>query len=63
MSSTNFGPILVFASCVVGTCNILVYVGEFFYCGRGHLVFVKNNYIYIYTYIYIYFLNVITLQL
>ena len=23
VSSTNFGPILIFASCVVGTCDIL----------------------------------------
>ena len=29
VSSTNFGSILIFASCVVGTCKIL-YVGEFF---------------------------------
>ena len=33
VSSTNFGSILVFASCVVGTCN--AYVGEFFLNGRG----------------------------
>ena len=25
MSSTNFRSILIFASCVVGTCNMLVY--------------------------------------
>ena len=30
MSSTNFGSKLIFASCVVDTCNILHYVGEFF---------------------------------
>ena len=33
MSSTNFGSILIFTSCVVGTCDILrsiYYVGEFF---------------------------------
>ena len=29
VSSTNFGPTLTFASCVVGTCNILVYVWSF----------------------------------
>ena len=29
----------MFASCVVGTCNILQqYVGEFFHNGRGHIV-------------------------
>ena len=32
-SPTNFGPKLIFASCVVGTCNI-IYVGEFS-IGRG----------------------------
>ena len=32
VSSTNYGSILIFASCVVGTCNILY--GEFF-IGRG----------------------------
>ena len=29
VSSTNFRSILIFASCFVGTCNILVYIGEF----------------------------------
>ena len=38
VSSTNFGSILIFASCVVGTCNILDYVGEFFHNGRGHII-------------------------
>ena len=26
MSSTNFGPILIFASCVVGTCNLFIHL-------------------------------------
>ena len=29
MSSTNFRSILIFASCVVGTCNIDYYMGGF----------------------------------
>ena len=29
VSSTNFRSILIFASCVVGTCNMLYYMGEF----------------------------------
>ena len=32
MSWTNFRSILIFASCVVGTCNILY---ECFFFGRG----------------------------
>ena len=34
VSSTNFGSILIFASCVVGPCNILVYYKGF---ARGRL--------------------------
>ena len=49
MSSTNFGSILIFASCVVGTCNILSFAGEFFLNGiRGHIILLKKL---IYTYI------------
>ena len=33
VSSTNFGSILVFASCVVGTCNILRMWVSFFLMG------------------------------
>ena len=40
MNSTNFGSILIFASCVVGTCNIL-YGGEFLL--GGVLFFVHYN--------------------
>ena len=29
VSSTNFRSILIFASCVVGTCNTLDYMGDF----------------------------------
>ena len=36
MSSTNFGSMLIFASYVVGTCNLLV--GEFFLNGSGHIL-------------------------
>ena len=52
MSSTNFGSILIFASCVVGTYNILLYVGEFFHNGRGHIVMLKNKHTYIRVYTY-----------
>ena len=38
MSSMNLGSILIFASCVVGTCNIY-YVGEFFHLMGGILLF------------------------
>ena len=40
MSSTNFRSILIFASCVVGTRNIL-YVGDFIL--GGVLFFVHYN--------------------
>ena len=50
MSSTNFGSIFIFASCVFGICNIH-YVGEFFYNGRGHIVLLKNKHIYEYIHI------------
>ena len=30
MSSTNFGSIPIFTSCVVGTSLVIYYVGEFF---------------------------------
>ena len=53
VSSTNFWSILIFASCVVGTCNTLGYVGEFFHNGRGHFVLLKNKHTYIYEYIHI----------
>ena len=45
MSSTNFGTILIFASCVVGTCNIrsTTYVGEFFLNGRGPILLFEKN--------------------
>ena len=45
MNSTNFGSMLIFASCVGGTCNILVYVGEFFLNSVGVLL-VCLKYIY-----------------
>ena len=44
MSSTNFGSILIFASCVV--VLVIYYVGEFFHNGRGHIVLLKNKHIY-----------------
>ena len=34
MSSTNFGPIFIFASCVVGTVLVIYYMDAFF-IGRG----------------------------
>ena len=37
----------MFAS-VVGTCNILVYVGEFFLNGRGPIILFPKIYIYTY---------------
>ena len=37
MSLTNFGSILIFTSCVVGTCNALPYVGE---CFLGGVLFI-----------------------
>ena len=40
MSSTKFGSKLIFASCVVGTCNIDYYVGEFVVMG-GVLFFLR----------------------
>ena len=46
MTSTNFGSILTFARCVVGICNILDYVGEFYHNGRGHIVMFKNIHTY-----------------
>ena len=49
MSSTNFGSILIFASCVVGTRIIVYYVGKFFRNGRGYFLLLKKH-IYIYTY-------------
>ena len=52
MSSTNFRSILIFASCVVGSCNY--YVGEFFLMG-GVSFFCSN----IYVHIYILFLSTI----
>ena len=45
MSSTNLGSILIFASCVVGTCNIQYYVGEF-------LLLKKQTHIYTSIYIF-----------
>ena len=44
VSSTNFGSILIFASCVVGTCNILYRQtkGEFL---LGGILFVLQIYI------------------
>ena len=54
MSSTNFGSILIFASCVVGTCSI--HVGEFFHHWRGHTVLLKKQ-THIYTSIYILFIH------
>ena len=42
MSSTNFRSILTFASCIVGTCNMLDYMGEFSLVG-GVLFFVHYN--------------------
>ena len=41
VSSTNFGSILIVASCVVGTCNILDYMGEFFLYVRGPIILLK----------------------
>ena len=35
MSSTNFRSILIFASCVVGTCNMYMYNCDFFSCSRA----------------------------
>ena len=53
MSSTNFRSILTLVSCVVGTCNILVYMGEFFlggvlffvhYNGNGNLKWISSKF-------------------
>ena len=48
MSSTNSGSTLIFASCVVGTCNIdYYYVGKLFLNGRGPILLFKYTpYIY-----------------
>ena len=40
MSSTNFRTILIFASCVVGTCNILRIWVSFFWDCISYKVFV-----------------------
>ena len=47
VSSTNFGSILIFASCVVGTCNILpgVWVGCLLMGGVLFFCLNKNVYI------------------
>ena len=42
VSSTKFGTILIFASCVGGACNILGYKGEFF-IGRGPVSYEVKN--------------------
>ena len=58
VSSTNFGSILIFASCVVGTCTIIYYVGEFFHNGRGHIVLLKHKHVdSLYIRVYTYFLE------
>ena len=46
VSSTNFGSILIFASCVV-LVLVIYYVGEFFHYGRSHIVLLRNKHIYI----------------
>ena len=44
MSSTNFGSIIIVASCVVGTCNIVIYcVGEVFKWGGSFSIFFFFN--------------------
>ena len=47
MSSTNFGSILIFASCVVLLVLVIYYVGEFFKW-EGSYSFVFNIYILVY---------------
>ena len=43
MSLTNFGSILIFTSCVVGTCNALPYVGECFLGGVLFIIIIIFN--------------------
>ena len=42
MSSTNFGSILIFASCVVGTCNIHYYTMWVSFFLMGGVLFKKH---------------------
>ena len=55
MSSTNFRSILIFASCVVGTCNILDYTGEFFFIGGALISCFEKKNIYIYIWLVLVF--------
>ena len=41
VSSTNFGSILIFASCLV--VLVIYYVGEFVLNGRGHIVLLQKH--------------------
>ena len=51
VSSTNFGSILIFASCVVGTVLVIYYVGEFFKWEGSHsFVFEKSICMYLYSF-------------
>ena len=52
MSSTNFGSILIFASCVVGTCNIPGTLWVSFFLMGGVLQFCLNIYMYVYKLLY-----------